>query len=919
MTEDSALSFTSRSTVTNCWSISKKTMVSEHLSHSKMLCPYCLQRVSFKKVQKDGSLLITCPDPKCGAEVPVRYERDYDSFTPIIFSVVGFIDHGKSVYLASLLNEFERLTRSPLGFSYTALDEEGLKIVRDKQKQLAEGRLPAATGGNTTAKPIILQLEGMEELSGFRLLTYDIGGEVFRRSTAIKEYAGYVSRSLSVVWFISLADLEDPKSSESPADLDALIGTYVDAVLQLGGQSKDQVAIIVLTKGDKLVEKTDIPPLLRDFLKGERPRTQESHDTFSDELSDVIEQWLGARMGYQNFVRRMRKEFEQVKYCAVSATGSEPDRQSLVVSIIPRGVLEPLRWLLRQENARQGLRDDLLAIKDNLAYRRDRLEHHLGTAIPARLEQAISRAKEAIDVASMSEATQRVENVKAELASQVRQVRFKRVRRALFVLLLLSLGAGIIGWASRILYLRRQRKEAWYIREHLAELMLEGGEIELPAGEYRLYRSLRLNKPLSLKGSGKDTTKLECHGSLELVLASEGELKASDLTFEYAGPQSANVLTVTSGKTDLRRCRFTGGIAAKTQHDLGHGLLLKGRAVATIAECDFVRNAQHGVFVTEQAQVTIAGSSMQYNQDAGITYTGSASGTLKNSECHHNESLGIHITEQASPILEANNCRNNKRSGIGYQGNATGSAQDNSCLSNALNGISVEGFAQPTLQGNKCRGNEGSGILFSDNASGTARSNQCESNVLNGIAVTKNASPTLGNNISRNNTRSGIAYFADASGMASNNECTKNKAHGFRVEGRARPNLESNSATENENSGICYLSRAAGTSRDNDVTGNSEHGIIVRDQASPELESNRCEQNRGSGIAYFGYAVGFARKNRCKQNGAHGILVAGNANPVLEENDCGNNTSSDVEDWRDSTDILEEERPRTVSPPLPPD
>lgn len=895
-------------------------MASELLSPSKMLCPYCLQRVLFKKAQKDGSLLITCPAPKCGAEVPVRYERDYDSFTPIIFSVVGFRDHGKSVYLASLLNEFERLTRSPLGFSYTALDEEGLKTVRDKQKQLAEGHLPTATRGNTTPRPIILQLEGMEELSGFRLLTYDIGGEVFRGRAEMKEYAEYVNRSNSVVWFISLDDLENPKKSrETPSDLNALIGTYLDTVLELGGQPKDQMVLIVLTKGDMLVDKPDIPPLLRDFLKGERPRAQEFHDTFSDELSDAIEQWLGARTGYQNFVRRMGKEFEQVKYCAVSATGSEPAGQSLAVSMTPRGVLEPLRWLLRQENARKELRDHLLGIKNDFESRRDGLEQYLGTAVPAGIEQAISKAKQAVDVASMTEATQKVEEVEVELASEVRRVRFMRARRAFLVLLFVSLGAAIIGWASRKLYFWRQRKQAWYIREHLAELMLEGGEIELPAGEYLLFRSLRLDKPLSLKGADKETTKLVCQGRLELVLTPEGEFKASGLTFEYVGPQSANVLTITSGKTDLKQCRFTGGIAPKSQHDFGHGLLIKGRAAATIAECDFLRNGQHGVFVTEQAQVTITASSMQYNQSAGISYAGSASGTLKNSECHHNESLGIHITEQASPILEANNCRNNKRSGIGYQGNATGSAQDNNCQSNALNGISVEGFAQPTLQGNKCQGNEGSGILFNDNASGAARSNQCENNVLNGIAVTKNASPTLGYNISRNNTRSGIAYFGDASGVATKNECTKNKANGFRVEGRARPNLESNTATQNENAGICYLSRAAGASRDNNVAGNSSHGIIVRDQASPELESNRCEQNRGSGIAYFGYAAGFARKNRCKQNGAHGILVAGNANPVLEENDCGNNTSLDVEDWRDSTDILEEERPRTISPPLPPD
>jgi parallel beta-helix repeat protein len=142
--------------------------------------------------------------------------------------------------------------------------------------------------------------------------------------------------------------------------------------------------------------------------------------------------------------------------------------------------------------------------------------------------------------------------------------------------------------------------------------------------------------------------------------------------------------------------------------------------------------------------------------------------------------------------------------------------------------------------------------------------------------------------------------------------------HGFRIEGRARPTLDANTATENQICGICYLSNSAGTARNNNVSRNSSHGIMLRNQARPELDSNRCEQNRGSGIAYFDYAAGIARKNQCTSNGANGILVSGNAEPALEENNCTNNTDLDVMDWRESTEVLEEGRPRMVSP-LPPD
>jgi parallel beta-helix repeat protein len=834
---------------------------------------------------------------------------------PIVFPVVGFRQHGKSVYLASLLNEFDRLVGHH-SFSYTALDENALQTVIKKQRSLKEGRLPDATPGNVFPTPVILELDGMEELNAFRLLTFDIGGEVFDDIGKLKQYAGYVSRVHSVVWLISLEDLDHSNFGKSPSNLEELIFNYVKAVLDRGGQPKKQALLIVLTKGDYLIEKSGVPDTLRGFLKGERPRPEESLSGFSDELSDVIENWLDTRPGYQNFVRNVRKEFEQVRYCAVSAIGSEPKGQMLQIEVTPRGVLEPLRWLIRMACARQKLHDKLLVIERSFTKRKELIDRHLGTPTSSSLKEKISSAKKAIEIGSMKEATEGVQSARSTLRANLRRVILKLGLRYLLLLLLVSLVAAVIRLVGWKLYRWRKSRDP---REHLDTMMLEGGNIDLPAGEYLLTRTLRLDKSLSLKGAGKDTTKIICRdASSGLVFASEGEFKASDLTFEYLGKQPGNVISIQSGKSDLQRCRLTGGTADKTRPDLGHGLDLRGRAAATILECEFVRNGQHGVAVSDMAQVTITDCSIQQNKGAGIFFTSSASGTLQKNDCHNNQSFGIQIGEQASPILEANTCRNNGRSGVGYQGNAAGSAHDNNCLSNGWNGISIEGFAQPTLQNNKCQGNERSGIAFTDNASGTARQNRCEKNAWHGIVITNNASPGLEENISLNNSRSGIFYSADAGGVATKNECTKNRMHGFSVEGRARPNLDANTSTENEICGICYLSRSAGAARGNNVSRNSSHGIIVRDQAKPELDSNRCEQNRGSGIAYFDYAAGIARKNHCTANGANGILVAGNADPALEGNECSNNTSLDVMDWRESTDVMEEERPRLVSP-SPPD
>ena len=876
-----------------------------------MLCPYCLQRVTFqKKNLPDNSLLITCP--KCSETIPVRFEQDYDSFTPIIFGVVGFRSHGKSVYLASLLNEFERLTRVRQGFSYTPLDESGLKIVREKQQLLKQGRLPDATPGNVLAKPVILQLEGMEELSGFRLLTYDIAGDVFRRGSELKQYAGYVVRGHSVVWLISLEDLETPQ------ELTDLIGRYVQAVLELNGQPKDQTLLIVLTKGDGLLERSDIPQTLRDFLKGERPRPGEVPVRFADELSDVIEKWLEGRAGYQNFVRRVRKEFEQVKYCAVSATGSQPVGQSMAMSLVPRGVLEPLLWLLRIERARQDLHNDLLMLERKFSNRKNLIDRYLEKTASPRLEKAISSAKEAVEVASMRQAEEKVQSVQSNLTDLLRRINLLRGRRYVLASLFATLVFAVVGWLGWKRYLGWQRKQARYIRENLADLMLDGGLIELPAGDYHLSRFVQMVKTVSLKGSGRDTTRIICGDrNLGLLFASEGTFAASDITFEYSGTQPANVLTIRSGNIDLQRCRFANGIADKSQPDLGHGLHLRGKVTGTISECEFVRNGQHGVAVNDSAQVTITGCSMRDNQYAGISYASSGSGTLRNSDCSNNQSLGIQVGEQANPLLDGNTCRNNRRSGIGYSGNAAGAAQNNQCLNNGLNGITIEDFAQPSLEINNCHENERSGIAYANNGSGTARQNQCLNNAWHGMVVTNNAQPTLDENQSRDNGKSGITYAEDAGGRASNNECAKNRMHGFSIEGRARPKLENNKSEENQACGISYSSHSAGTATGNNVANNSSHGIIVGNQAQPELDSNHCEKNKASGIAYSGQAAGIARKNECTTNADYGILVAKDANPTLEENVYTNNGAGDVVDWRTVIENIEPDRPRLVAPPLP--
>jgi parallel beta-helix repeat protein len=855
--------------------------------------------------------------------VPVRYAQDYELYTPIVFSVVGFRHHGKTVYLASLLNEFERLSINREAFSYTPLDETGLNIVRQKQRLLERGWLPDATD-KVFPKPVILQLDGMEELRNCRLLTYDIGGEVFKRVSELRQYAGYVAQGSSSIWLVSLEDLESPTATESPQDLTDLVGRYIQAALELGGQPKDQRIVIVLTKGDKLLKRNDIPNILRRFLQGDSPWTKESKISLLNELSDEIEKWLERRAGYQNFVRRVRKEFEQVKYCCVSALGSEPRGQELDISLTARGVLEPLRWVLRFEQDRTDLVETLRRLELAFSRKKSLIEAYEGKTTSAQLESQIVKAEGAVADGSIKLASECVKTLDSELAHSLNRVRFKQSRRYLFALILVSLVSAIVGWAGWKLWLRRQRKEEWYVRENLEQMIAEGGLIELPPGDYSLH-TLTLDHTVSLKGSGRDRTRIIYNGgSLNLTMKSDATFVATDITFHYSGSRPANVLTIQSGRFDLQRCRFQGGVADQRQFTAGHGIQLQGKSTGTILECEFNQNGKHGISVNDMAQLTITGSSMRQNQGAGISYLSSGPGTLENNDCYANQSHGLEVGEQAGPALEKNTCRNNKGSGISCSGNATGTIRNNRCLGNHVDGITVDGLAQPSLESNNCQGNERSGIGYSGNAAGVARDNECVNNKLYGISLNKKAQPELGANKCRDNGQSGIVYVDGAAGSAVKNEAFGNRTNGISVEGAAKPALSENICKENKICGIRYSGRSSGTARNNQVANNTFHGILVQDQSQPELDNNRCEQNGGSGIAYIGRASGSAHDNECTRNGANGISVSEPAAPNLGENHCADNSSEDVMDWR--TIIPEEEtepeatgtdRPRRISPTPP--
>jgi len=307
-----------------------------------MLCPNCLRNVDAFESQTGvaGNIGLTCP--LCGEEVPLRYAREYAEFPPVMFSVIGFRGHGKTVFLSSFLHQLEEAELNWRDFSAAPLDETGLRDIRKRQQELETGQLPDSTR-KAFIKPAIIRLQNVPNLGNCHLLLYDTAGEAIENVTELSQHYGYISRVPVIVVLVSLKDLTRPN------ELVDFLTVYNQTALGLEGNPKDQSLLVVLTQADKFVDEPGVPDTLRNFLRNEDDMnaTKERMEA----ISESIKAWLSSQRGYLTFVRRAEADFKRVKFCILSATGSEPDGRRLLVNATPRGVMAPMLWVMRLSGA----------------------------------------------------------------------------------------------------------------------------------------------------------------------------------------------------------------------------------------------------------------------------------------------------------------------------------------------------------------------------------------------------------------------------------------------------------------------------------------------------------------------------------------------------------------------------------------
>lgn len=313
-----------------------------------MLCPFCLAQV--KQFTKNANTGYACPE--CKESVPALYLDGYFQYPPAVLGSVGFRGHGKTVYLAALFYVLthHELPQHWLGFYKMASGDHSLDILDANSRMLKQGELPDSTAKNFP-KPTLVQVKGIPTGKA-TLLCYDAAGESFEKATKMVTYARFFARSTTVLFLLSIPDLER-EGADVAQEMERLLTVYRNGIAELGGNTKLQRLVVVYTKADEWSALFDDQYReLRDYLQAgtfdglaDYPCYKKSLFTISEQLRILTAEHLQA----QAFLNNAQDNFNGVRFCVVSALGAAPTGQQLQTGIAPRRVLDPLLWVLDKD------------------------------------------------------------------------------------------------------------------------------------------------------------------------------------------------------------------------------------------------------------------------------------------------------------------------------------------------------------------------------------------------------------------------------------------------------------------------------------------------------------------------------------------------------------------------------------------
>lgn len=316
-----------------------------------MICPFCLERRSVKQRNK----AFICSN--CREEIHseyVKYVR-FSGIPYVIIGAVGFRGHGKTVFFHSHFYALKETIAKEYWdrVYFQALDKTSLVKLWEGIDNLSDGILPEATPAIFT-KPTILRFSGLPNFGDRIFIFYDTSGEVFADPDSIPKNARFLARSPVVLFLVSITDLIKENPGESWQNgLSRLLNSYVLGVShsKLGGNPKKQHLVVVLTKGDELMNM--VGPGISSYLEtGEIENYQVDLDWYVANMEIVSEQirnWLrDEKCAF--FLNYADDTFKSVNFSIVSSLGAKPVADGPVTRIMPedpKRIFDPVLWMLK--------------------------------------------------------------------------------------------------------------------------------------------------------------------------------------------------------------------------------------------------------------------------------------------------------------------------------------------------------------------------------------------------------------------------------------------------------------------------------------------------------------------------------------------------------------------------------------------
>ncbi|MCZ2341555.1 MAG: right-handed parallel beta-helix repeat-containing protein [Bacteroidales bacterium] len=679
-----------------------------------MLCPYCLeQRDLLPDTDPDRGRVLRCPHPACGGyTIPLQYAADHDSHPPLPVSIIGLPGHGKTVFIESLIEEINGLAArwKDTDFYYSWLDEIQMRQAMTRLRTIRQGRLPEGTR-TIFQQPQILRLDHIPRVGGCQLVIFDTGGEAFLDATVMADAAKYVQNSTNIVMLLSVKEDEE---QGGPELINAMMAVYLQTMSQAEGKTKNQNLIVVLTKGDELLARPDLPESARRALtEPDYSPTGPIWDILQTASQD-LEKWLRSdHCGYSNFVNLVRSRFQSVRYCLVSAQGQSAQEGGLGYRMMPRGVLAPLFWLWRLDRSPiwtvspDGTRELFLDLEEAIRQSRGRM---------IRLEEQTYRLPDPLTI-----------SIPVTITGAGKGKTILRCGGPKFGLrVATSMRVHLQGMTVR----RDGPHPGDVIRLSHGELILSdcvvtGGR----SGDYE-------GRPYQGHGISQD--------------------KASHLgtrAVELLKNHGVGILTRESASLRVEGCLFVdNGLS---------GIFLTSSGLSQIRQSTF-RNNKSGMTVEQATTATIEDNTFEANVEAGVMVRGPANPgiTLRANRCLGNGKFGIFVRDQATPQIDGNTCETNREDGIVFVDQTGGLVTGNRLTANGRNGARVSANATPTLKANAAMRNGANGLLYTDSAAGTAQENECSGNQRDGIRVEGTGGVVLESNIAQENDGYGLAVLS---------------------------------------------------------------------------------------------------------------------------------------------------------------